>query len=275
VTLHLSAVTYRYAGAQRDALTDVDLELSAGSVVGVVGPNESGKSTLCLVASGLAPVVVGGQIRGSVTIDGRETVGMRPHELAQRCGILFQNAQAQLSGTASTVFEELAFGPRNLGLPLGTVIERVESSLEALGIAGLADRDPDRLSGGQAQLVALAAILTLGPDILILDEPTSQLDPQGTRLVGEALRRLAHEKRTAILIVEHKTALLDRLADRVIVIDEGRLIREGLSVDVLADPALVELGVEPPPRVRVRSALAGAGLRTPGEVDALLAELAS
>ena len=274
MTLRLSAVTYRYAGAQRDALTDVELELPAGSVLGVVGPNESGKSTLCLVASGLAPVVVGGQIRGSVTIDGRETVGMRPHELAQRCGILFQNAQAQLSGTASTVFEELAFGPRNLGLPLGTVIERVESSLETLGIAGLADRDPDRLSGGQAQLVALAAILALGPDILILDEPTSQLDPQGTRLVGEALRRLAHEKRTGILVVEHKTALLDELADRVIVIDQGRLIREGASVDVLADPALVELGVEPPPRVRVRSALAGAGLRTPREVDALLAELA-
>lgn len=274
MTLRLSAVTYRYAGAQRDALTDVELELPAGSVLGVVGPNESGKSTLCLVASGLAPVVVGGQVRGSVTIDGRETVGMRPHELAQRCGILFQNAQAQLSGTASTVFEELAFGPRNLGLPLGTVITRVESSLEALGIAGLADRDPDRLSGGQAQLVALAAILALGPDILILDEPTSQLDPQGTRLVEEALRRLAHENRTAILIVEHKTALLDRLADRVIVIDQGRLVREGPSVDVLADPTLVELGVEPPPRVRVRSALAGAGLWTPGEVDALLAELA-
>ena len=274
MTLRLSAVTYRYAGAHRDALSDVELELPAGSVLGVVGPNESGKSTLCLVASGLAPVVVGGQIRGSVTIDGRETVGMRPHELAQRCGILFQNAQAQLSGTASTVFEELAFGPRNLGLPLGTVIERVESSLEALGIAGLADRDPDRLSGGQAQLVALAAILALGPDILILDEPTSQLDPQGTRLVGEALRRLVHENRTAILIVEHKTALLDRLADRVIVIDEGRLIREGPSAEVLADPALVELGVEPPPRVRVGSALAGAGVGTPGEVDALLAELA-
>ena len=274
MTLRLSAVTYRYAGAQRDALVDVQLELAAGSVLGVVGANESGKSTLCLVASGLAPVVVGGRISGSVTIDGRETAQMRPHELAQRCGILFQNPQAQLSGTASTVFEELAFGPRNLGLPLGTVIERVEASLETLGIAALANRDPDRLSGGQAQLVALAAILALGPDILILDEPTSQLDPQGTRLVGKALRRLARENRTAILIVEHKTALLDRLADRVVVIDEGRLVREGPSAEVLADPALVERGVEPPPRVRVRSALIGEGMRTPAEADELLAEVA-
>lgn len=275
MTLCLSAATYRYAGARRNALDAVDLELSAGTVLGVVGPNEAGKSTLCLVASGLAPVVVAGQLGGSVTIDGRETIEMRPHELAQRCGILFQNSQAQLSGTAATVFEELAFGPRNLGLPLPTVIERVESSLDALGIAALADRDPSRLSGGQAQLVALAAILALRPDFLILDEPTSQLDPQGTRLVGAALRRLARESRTAILVVEHKTALLDRLADRVVVLDEGRVVREGPTADVLGDPALLEHGVEPPPRVRVRSALAAAGLGTPAETDLLVAELAT
>ena len=142
MTLRLSAATYRYAGARRDALDSVDLEISTGSVLGVVGPNEAGKSTLCLVASGLAPVVVSGRLSGSVTIDGRETTDMRPHELAQRCGILFQDAQAQLSGTASTVFEEVAFGPRNLGLSLPAVIERVEACLGALGIASLADRDP-------------------------------------------------------------------------------------------------------------------------------------
>ncbi len=275
MTLRLAAATYRYAGARRNALDGDDLELSAGTVLGVVGPNEAGKSTLCLVASGLAPVVVAGQLGGSVTIDGRETIEMRPHELAQRCGILFQNSQAQLSGTAATVFEELAFGPRNLGLPLPTVIERVESCLEALGIAALADRDPARLSGGQAQLVALAAILALRPDFLILDEPTSQLDPQGTRLVGEALRRLARESRTAILVVEHKTALLDRLADRVVIVDEGRVVREGPTADVLGDPALLGHGVEPPPRVRVRSALAAAGLGMATETDLLIAELAT
>ena len=275
MTLRLSAATYRYAGARRNALDGVDLELSAGTVLGVVGPNEAGKSTLCLVASGLAPVVVAGRLSGSVTIDGRETTDMRPHELAQRCGILFQNPQAQLSGTAATVFEEIAFGPRNLGLSLSTVIERIAACLEALGIAALADRDPARLSGGQAQLVALAAILALEPDFLILDEPTSQLDPQGTRLVGEALRRLVGERRTAILVVEHKTALLDRLADRVVVVDEGRIVREGPTADVLDDPMLPRHGVEPPPRVRVRSALTAAGMGTPAATDLLMAELAS
>lgn len=275
MTLRLAAATYRYAGARHDALDGVDLELTAGTVIGVVGPNEGGKSTLCLVASGLAPVVVAGRLGGSVTIDGRETIEMRPHDLAQRCGILFQNPQSQLSGTSSTVFEELAFGPRNLGLPLPSVVERVQASLASLRIAALADRDPTRLSGGQAQLVALAAILALRPDYLILDEPTSQLDPQGTRLVGDALRRLAGENRTAILVVEHKTALLDRLADRTLLIDEGRIVREGPTAEVLGDPALADHGVEPPPRVRVQAALAAAGLGSAGVTDQLLAELAS
>jgi energy-coupling factor transporter ATP-binding protein EcfA2 len=275
MTLRLSGATYRYAGARRKALDGVDLELAPASVIGVVGPNEAGKSTLCLVASGLAPVVVAGSLGGSVTIDGRETITMRPHELAQRCGILLQNPEAQLSGTAATVFEEIAFGPRNLGLSLPSVVERVEASLATLGIAALADRDPARLSGGQAQLVALAAILALRPDFLILDEPTSQLDPQGTRLVGDALRRLVRESRTAILVVEHKTALLDRLADRVVVVDEGRIVREGPTADVLGDAALPGHGVEPPPRVRVRSALAAAGLGTAAETDRLIAELAT
>lgn len=275
MSLRLSGTQYRYAGARRNALAGVDLEVSAGSVVGVVGPNEAGKSTLCLVASGLAPVVVAGTLSGSVTIDGQETVEMRPHELAQRCGILFQNPQAQLSGTAATVFEELAFGPRNIGLPLRVVLDRVDASLDALGITALADRDPTRLSGGQAQLVALAAILALQPEYLILDEPTSQLDPQGTRLVGDALRRLARTKQTAILLAEHKTALLDRLADRVVLIDQGVIVRSGPTAEVLGDPALIDHGVEPPPRARVRTALAAAGLEGAGVTDQLLAELAS
>jgi energy-coupling factor transporter ATP-binding protein EcfA2 len=275
MTLRLSGATYRYAGARRNALDGVDLELAPGSVIGVVGPNEAGKSTLCLVASGLAPVVAAGSLGGSVTIDGRETITMRPHELAQRCGILLQHPEAQLSGTAATVFEELAFGPRNLGLTLGSVVERVEASLETLDIAALADRDPTRLSGGQAQLVALAAILALRPAYLILDEPTSQLDPQGTRLVGDALRRLAAENRTGILLVEHKTALLDRLADSVVLIDEGRIVRAGPAVEVLGDPALADHGVEPPPRARIRAAIAAAGLDDTGVTDALLLELAS
>ncbi|HEX8938596.1 MAG TPA: ABC transporter ATP-binding protein [Candidatus Limnocylindrales bacterium] len=260
MTLRLVAATYRYAGAAAPTLHDVELRLEPGRVLGVVGPNEAGKSTLCLVASGLAPATIGGHLAGSVTLDGLETASLRPHELAQRCGVLFQNPATQLSGTTRTVLEELAFGPRNLGLPLPEVLARVEWAAAVLGLEALLDRDPQRLSGGQAQLVALASVLALRPGHLVLDEPTSQLDPQGTRLVGEALGRLAAETGTAVLIVEHKTGLLARLADEVLVLDAGAVVRSGSAAEVLADVALEAHGVEPPPAVGLVRALEAAGL---------------
>ncbi len=260
MTLALAGATYRYAGTARDVLAGVTLEVTPGRVVGLVGPNEAGKSTVCLVASGLAPASIGGRLHGSVTMDGVETRSLKPHELAQRCGVLFQNPTTQLSGTAVTVYEELAFGPRNLGLPLAEIVGRVEWALATLGIEALAPKDPARLSGGQAQLVALASVLALRPAYLVLDEPTSQLDPQGTRLVGEALAHLAGETGTGILIVEHKTELLAALADEVAVIDGGRVVESGPAADVLGDARLAELGVEPPAAERLRRAMSAAGV---------------
>jgi energy-coupling factor transporter ATP-binding protein EcfA2 len=261
MTLRLAGASYRYAGARSPALIGVDLVIEPGEVVGVVGANESGKSTLCLVAAGLAPASIGGELGGSVTLGGEETRSLRPHELAQRAGILFQDANTQLSGTARSVWEEVAFGPRNLALPVEEVVARVGRALAVLGIEALAPRDPQRLSGGQAQLVALASVLALRPALLVLDEPTSQLDPLGTRLVGDALAGLAAGTGTAILVVEHKTDLLERLAGRVLVVDGGRVVRSGLTAEVLEDPSLGHLGVEPPSRVALRRAVEEAGLR--------------
>ncbi|MGZ6255831.1 MAG: energy-coupling factor ABC transporter ATP-binding protein [Candidatus Limnocylindria bacterium] len=263
MTLTLRSATYRYAGAQRPSLTDVSLEIEPGSMLGVVGANEAGKSTLCLLTAGLAPATIGGGLEGEVSIDGLPTVGARPRDLAQRCGILFQNAETQLSGTAATVWEEVAFGPRNLSLPLAEIIERTEGALAALGIEELASREPGRLSGGQAQLVALAAVLAMRPAYLVLDEPTSQLDPRGTQLVGSALRRLAKETGAGLLVVEHKTDLLASIAGSCIVLAEGRVVAHGLTEDVLADPRLDEWGVESPAAVRVRRAAVGAGVAEP------------
>jgi energy-coupling factor transporter ATP-binding protein EcfA2 len=140
------------------------------------------------------------------------------------------------------------------------VVGRVAAALRALRIEHLAERDPQRLSGGQAQLVALASVVALGPRYLVLDEPTSQLDPQGTRLVGEALAAIAAEGRSGVLLVEHKTDLLDRLCTRVVVLSDGRTVRDGAAPVVLADPELEALGVEPPARVRLAARLAAAGL---------------
>ena len=169
MTLRLESVSYRYAGSTKPILRDVSVTLEAGRVVGVTGRSESGKSTLCLVASGLAPGVIGGTVDGLVELDGRDARGLPQHVLAQSCGILFQNPTTQLSRTARTVWEEIAFGPCNLGLAVADVVERVESTAETLAIGGLLRRDPTRLSGGQAQLVALAAVLALRPPHVVLD----------------------------------------------------------------------------------------------------------
>jgi energy-coupling factor transporter ATP-binding protein EcfA2 len=258
--IQLDGLSYRYAGAPRPVLADISLMVSPGEVVGVAGANDAGKSTLCLVASGLAPAVVGGRIEGSATIDGTETATLKPFELAQRCGILFQNSVTQLSGTSRTVWEEIAFGPRNLGLSGPEIAERVAHAMGSLAIAGLAERDPQRLSGGQAQLVALAGVLALRPPYLALDEPTSQLDPQGTRLVGDALAAIAADGGTGILLVEHKTELLARMASRVVVLDAGRIALEGPAADVLGDERLLDLGVQPPGSVEVLRAARAAGI---------------
>ena len=263
MSLVLQGVRYRYAGSSTPALDGVDLTVEPGSVLGVVGANEAGKSTLCLVAAGLAPATIGGRLEGSVEIDGLVTATARPHEVAQRCGILFQNPDTQLSGTAPTVWEEVAFGPRNLALPLAEVVERVEGAFETLGIATLAAREPNRLSGGQAQLVALASVLAMRPAYLILDEPTSQLDPQGTHLVGDALAGLVRATGAGVLIIEHKTDLLDRMADQVAVLAGGRLAALGPARETLGDERLEGWGVEPPARVRLARAAARAGVTLP------------
>jgi energy-coupling factor transport system ATP-binding protein len=259
VTILLRDARYRYPGAGRYALQGIDLQVRPGRIVGLIGPNEAGKSTLCLVASGLAPSSIGGRLEGSVTLDGAETARLRPHECAVRCGILFQEPTTQLTGTTATVYEEVAFGPRNLGLPLTEVLDRVEWAMDLLGIEALATRDPARLSGGEAQLVALASVLALRPTNLVLDEPTSELDPLGTRLVGEAIAGLAAATGLAVLLAEHKTDLLARIADQVIVLDGGRVALAGPADQVLDHPALPDLGVEPPSGVRLARALERAG----------------
>jgi energy-coupling factor transport system ATP-binding protein len=257
--LTLESVTYRYAGAPRPSLHEVSLELREGEVLGLVGASEAGKTTLCLVASGLAPRTVGGTLTGRVLIDGEDTAPLAMHELAGRIGIAFANPATQLSGVAATVYEEVAFGPMNLGVPRPELIARTEEALGALRIQPLADRDPAQLSGGQQQLVAIAGLLALRPAHLVLDEPTAQLDPAGTAMVAAALAELAANG-ASILVAEQKTDLLAAICSRVVALDAGRLVLDGLAVEILADPRITNLGVAPPAAVRLRRAAADADL---------------
>ncbi|HEX7473742.1 MAG TPA: ABC transporter ATP-binding protein [Candidatus Limnocylindrales bacterium] len=257
--LILRGATYRYAGFARPVVHDVDLELADGEIVGLVGANEAGKSTICLVASGLAPASIGGALTGSLTIDGRPAAGRPVYELAEQVAIGFQNPATQRSGVTATVFEEIALGPMNLGLPVAETVDRTRHALAVLRLEPLAERDPARLSGGQSQLVAIASLIAMRPRHIVLDEPTAQLDPEGTRLVGEALRALAGTG-TALLIAEHKTDLLDGLCGRVLVVADGRIVLDGPAGTILADERLDAWGVEAPSRVRLTRALVAQGL---------------
>ena len=251
--LALESVTYRYAGALRPSLREVSLTLSEGEVVGLAGPSESGKTTLCLVASGLAPRTVGGTLTGRLLLDGEDAAPLAIHQLAGRIGIAFANPATQLSGVADTVYEEIAFGPMNLGLPRDDVIRRTDDALATLRIEALASRHPARLSGGQQQLVAIAGLLALRPELLVLDEPTAQLDPAGSRMVADALARLA-DGGASILIAEQKTDLLAEICRRVVVLADGAVALEGPAAEVLADPRLEALRVAAPADVRLSRA---------------------
>ncbi len=257
--LTLDGVSYRYPGSSQPSLRGIDLQLENGEAVGLVGASEAGKSTLCLVASGLAPRSVGGTLGGRLLLDGTDVADEPIHGIVARVGIGFQNPTLQLSQVCETVFEEVAFGASNLGSDRLDVAARTTAALNTLGIEGLAERDPRRLSGGQMQLVAVAGLLAMKPAHLLLDEPVAQLDPEGRRLVGEALRRLAAEG-TALLIAEHDTDLLASVCQRIVVIDRGQLVLVGASADVLRNPRLEGWGVEPPAGVRLQRRLAVAGM---------------
>jgi energy-coupling factor transport system ATP-binding protein len=255
--LSLETVSYRYAGARAPSLVEVSLVLGRGEVVGLVGANEAGKTTTCLVAAGLAPRAMGGALSGQVTVEGRRLADLPPGEVAAVVGIAF--ASAQLSGICSTVYEEVAFGPMNLGLPRNEVMAHTVRALEAVAIPDLAARDPAHLSSGQRQLVILAGLLAMEPQHLVLDEPTAHLDPVGTSLVGAAITRLAAGG-ASILIAEQKTDLLAAICGRVVALDKGRVALEGPAESVLADPQLERLGVDPPTSVRLQRLAAAAGV---------------
>lgn len=260
VSLRFESVSYRYAGAAGQALKGIDLELEPGRVVGLVGANGAGKSTLCLCAVGLAPVVIGGELLGRVLIDDLDTSTAPMHQLSQLAGILFQESATQITSGTPSVWEEIAFGPRNLALPLDEVVARTWSAVEALRLREIVDRDPNRLSGGQAQLVALASVLALGPRYLVLDEPTSQLDPLGTKLVGETLAEAARSTGAGVLIVEHKTDLLTRMCDEILVMSGGAIVARGAPKDVLESASIKDWGVAPPDDVTLRRAADAAGV---------------
>lgn len=227
-SLALEQVSFWYPGTATPALQDVSLAVAPGEVVALVGNVGAGASTLLLVAADLAPRVVGGRITGSVK---RET----------RCGIVLPSPWSQVSGMAFTVWDEVAFGPANLGWPREEIARQVDRALVQLEIAGLAGREPGTLSGGELQRVILAGILAMDPALLLLDEPAAELDPAGARLLWRRVRALADDGKAVLLATSELDALPD-FADRVVWLEGGRAVRTGTAA-LLVDEALCAAGL--------------------------------
>ncbi len=239
----LKRVTYKYPGSQEPALRDLSLEIPAGQFCAVVGPNGAGKSTLAYALAGFVPHFYHGSLAGSVTVVGKQTAAIPLHELVLSVGLVLQNPFNQISGARFTVREEIAFGLENLGIPRTQLADRVEAAMAQVGISDLADRSPMALSGGQMQRVAITSVLVMRPRLLVLDEPTSQLDPLGSKEVFAAIRALSADGATTVVMIEHKLEWVAQFADRVVALVEGMIVADGPPAEALGDEALPALGV--------------------------------
>jgi energy-coupling factor transporter ATP-binding protein EcfA2 len=235
--IELENLTYQYPHTPQPALQDLSLQIEAGEFVAVIGANGAGKSSLCYTLTGFIPHFFQGRLTGRVSIAGMDTAKHSLDELVLVSGLVFQNPFNQISGAKFTVYEEIAFGLENLGVPRQEMKPRLERAMALTGITEMADRSPYALSGGQQQRVALASMLVMEPQILVLDEPTSQLDPLGSREVFAVIRELSRQGIT-IVMAEHKLEWVATFADRVLVLAEGQLILSGPPAEVLTSPLL-------------------------------------
>lgn len=259
----LKNVSFAYEGAEEtQVLQDVSLDIAAGEFVSIIGANGTGKTTLCNVIRGFVPKFYEGEFSGSVHLHGRDIRDVGIGELAKEVGFVFQNPFTQMSGTTNSVYEELAYGLGNLAVPPEEIRRRVDEIIELAKLESLVERNPFQLSGGQQQRVALASILVMGQDILVIDEPTSQLDPQSTDDVFELISRMKEAGRT-IVLVEHKMEHVAEFSDRVILLDQGRIVLEGTPREVFSDPKTAELGTRLPQPLSIARQIQSAGADFP------------
>ena len=247
-------VGFQYAGAEKIALKNISLSIQKGEVVAIVGHNGSGKSTLCKMLNALLLPA-----EGTVTIEGMDTREEKNLlEVRRRVGMVFQNPDNQLVTTI--VEEDVGFGPENLGVPPVEIRERVDAALREVEMSAYADKASHALSGGQKQRVAIAGLLAMQPEVLVLDEATAMLDPRGREEVLATVRKLNQERgMTVVMITQFMEEAL--LADRVFVLSQGRLVMEGTPKEVFNERALLEESrLDAPAYIKLRDELIAAGI---------------
>lgn len=243
--IELKNVSFKYELQEEKTIKNMDLYVKQGEFVGIIGKNGSGKTTLCNIIRGIIPDFVQGQISGDIVIDNKNIDDIKRGEMAELVGFVFQNPFSQISGIKKTVFEEIAYGLENLGVEREEIRQRVTDVIKLLKIEDLQDKNPNELSGGQSQRVAIASIIVMNPKVLIFDEPTSQLDPLGTEEIFDILKLLKSQNKT-IILVEHKIDLIAEYADRVVVMDDGEIIFNGETHEVLSNDKIEQHNVSMP-----------------------------
>jgi len=240
--IEIKNLSFSYAGATRPSLSNINLEVKKGEFVVVTGPSGCGKTTLCRILNGLVPNFYTGELTGEVFVCGLDARRQPTSVLSRHVGLVFQNPENQLFSL--TVERDVAFGPENLGLTREETKRRVEWALKVTGIEALKDRAPYELSGGQQQRAALASVLAMEPEIMVLDEPTSFLDPRSSREILGVVAKLNRELGITVLLVEHRLDLATRHSNRIVVLDKGAVALDGPPWDVYGEQAhLIGIGV--------------------------------
>lgn len=238
--------SFTYLGRKHKALNSISLQIEEGTITGILGSAGAGKTTLVQAMNGLVPNEVPGYSKGDVLVDGKSTNNVDPALLAEKVGLVLEKPGTQL--LALTVYDDIAFGPSNLGLTIPEIQDRVDFGLTASRLKGLEKRNPEELSGGQQQSLAIADILAMRPKLLALDEPVAMLDPEGKDRVLSVVSSLVHEGQTTLAITESGSDLesIIKYLDRVVVLKKGELVADGKPEKVLTSSVLDDVGVGRP-----------------------------
>lgn len=258
IAVSVKDLGWKYAGRKHFAIENINLDIEENTFVSIVGPNEHGKTTLVSCIKGLIPTNYHGVWRGKVEIFGQDVRTMPPQTLAATIGFVFSDPEAQF--TAMTVEEELVFGLENIGLPLNEIEERLKWVSEITMIGDLLDKPPFEVSGGQKQRVAIASVLAMRPRILILDEPTSMLDPFGKDSIFEILTNLKKEASLTLIVVEHNIEEVAPLSDLMVLLYEGKIAKMAPPEEFFENSEfLIEHGIHPPQATMFVDRLKGEG----------------
>jgi energy-coupling factor transporter ATPase len=270
--IQIKNLSYTYPGATKPSINDVTLNVEKGEFVLITGPSGCGKTTLCRCFNGLVPHFYQGELKGEVNVVGMDVTKHQTYEMAKYVGLVFQNPENQLF--ALSVEKDVAFGLENLGVPRAEMRERVDWALNLAGIYDLRERSPHEISGGQQQRVAIASVLAMQPEIIVLDEPTSFLDPLSAEKIFEVIYSLNKKHGITVVLVEHRLDLTAKYADHLVVMDEGTICFEGSPREILLSDETRLIGVGIPKATLLYKMLRKDGLELGGETPLSSDELA-